>query len=181
MERVNSEITRLLGEGGALSYGGEAITQLEHALQCALLAEQAGETPEMIVACLLHDMGHLLHNFGENAMTSGIDDTHEELGALYLRDYFSPAVTEPIRLHVQAKRYLCYANKNYWAELSPVSKKTLELQQGIFSASQAQAFIAQPYARNAVNLRLRDDQAKIRSLATPDLAHFTGYFRAVSG
>lgn len=177
MEQAITEITRLLGEGGALSYGGEAISQLEHASQCALLAEQAGSSPEMITASLLHDIGHLLHHFGENITEQGIDDTHEEFGAAYLHDYFSLAVTEPIRLHVPAKRYLCYLNKDYWAGLSPISKRTLELQGGNFSESQAQAFIAQPYAKDAVNLRLCDDQAKVRGLATPDLAHFTSLLK----
>lgn len=172
------QTVRILELGGAESYGGEAVSQLEHALQCATLAEQAGQNADLITACLLHDLGHLLHHLGEDAADKGIDDTHENRGASYLASYFGPAVTEPIRLHVAAKRYLCRVDTDYWAGLSSASKKSLELQGGIFSTPEASTFIGQPYAPAAVQLRIWDDEAKVRGLATPDLAHFTQVMRS---
>ena len=97
----------LLRDRGHSEYGGEPVTQLEHALQSALLAEQESASPELIAAALLHDIGHLLHALPDDAPDDGIDDVHEELGYRYLTQIFPDAVTEPVRLHVPAKRYLC--------------------------------------------------------------------------
>lgn len=172
------ELTNLLTHQGTAMYGQEAVSQLEHALQCATLAEAAGKGHEMITACLLHDLGHLVHNLGEQAADQGIDDRHEYRAIPYLRHLFSENVTEPIRLHVEAKRYLCFANKDYWASLSVASKRSLELQGGIFSAEEAEAFITQPHAQEAVQLRIWDDCAKVLGQVTPDLAHFTQIMKA---
>src|SRR3712207_2383578 len=98
------EITHLLTEKGTAMYGREAVSQLEHALQCAALAQAAGESNEMITACLLHDLGHLVHNLGEQAADERIDDRHEYCAIPYLRHFFRENVTEAIRLHVDAKR-----------------------------------------------------------------------------
>jgi len=167
------EITNLLTQKGTAMYGREAVSQLEHALQCATLAESAGATNEIITACLLHDLGHLIHNLGEQAADEGIDDRHEYRAIPYLRHLFTESVTEPIRLHVDAKRYLCFIDKEYWASLSSASKKSLELQGGIFSSVEAEAFINQPHAQEAVQLRIWDDQAKVPEKMTSNLAHFT--------
>ena len=166
------EIAELLTTQGHLPYGDEPVSQLAHALQCATLAEQAQAPPTLIAACLLHDLGHLLHSFGADATAQGIDDRHEYRVIPYLRSPFSLAVTEPIRLHVQAKRYLCATQPDYWQNLSENSKQTLVLQGGIFSAHEAGEFIAQPYAQEAIQLRQWDDQAKQIDMETPDLAHF---------
>ena len=117
------EITNLLTQKGTAMYGREAVSQLEHALQCAALAESAGATNEIITACLLHDLGHLIHNLGEQAADEGIDDRHEYRAIPYFSHLFAKGVTEPIRLHVDAKRYLCFADKDYWGTLSAASKK----------------------------------------------------------
>jgi phosphonate degradation associated HDIG domain protein len=172
MHPTLDEICRLYQLKGNCPYGPEPVTQLEHALQCAALAEAANQPNEMIVACLLHDIGHLLHHFGEQAADRGLDDRHEYRAIPYLRSRFPVAVIEPIRLHVQAKRYLCAVDRTYWAALSDGSKQTLNLQGGIFSVDAAQAFMAQAYALQAVQLRQWDDQAKAIGLITPDLAHF---------
>lgn len=161
-------------------YGREAVSQLEHALQCAALAEAAGESNEMITACLLHDLGHLVHNLGEQLADQEIDDRHEYRAIPYLRHLFRENLTEPIRLHVDAKRYLCFADQDYWATLSAASKRSLELQGGIFSAEEAEAFINQLYAKEAVQLRIWDDHAKVPDQVTPDLAHFTQIMKACS-
>ena len=148
-------------------YESEAVSQLDHALQCATLAEAHG-AKELVTACLLHDLGHL---YPEPA-APGIDARHEYRSLRGLKPLFPPAITEPIRLHVEAKRYLCAVDPHYWSTLSPASQQSLIRQGGIFSAQAAAVFIAQPYAKDAVKLRIWDDQAKVPNLPTPDLAHF---------
>ena len=106
-------IERLFADRGAEEYHGEAVSQLEHALQAAAAGEREGAAPELIVAALLHDIGHLIHSHGEDAAERGIDDRHEELGQRFLQQHFGPAVTEPVRLHVAAKRYLCAVEPGY--------------------------------------------------------------------
>jgi phosphonate degradation associated HDIG domain protein len=174
-------ILNLLATKGDAEYGGETVTQLEHALQCAALAETNNCSPELITACLLHDIGHLIHNLGENVAERGIDDRHEYRAIPFLQALFDAAVTEPIRLHVEAKRYLCAINSIYWDGLSDTSKHSLELQGGIFSPGAAQKFIQQPYARDAVQLRIWDDHAKIPQLITPTLEHFVPIIRTCCG
>lgn len=171
-------LTTLYHQRGKAQYGGEAVSQLEHALQCATLAEQAGQSAGLITACLFHDLGHLVHHLGEDVADRGIDDRHEYRASPVLETLFPAAVTMPIRLHVAAKRYLCAVDEDYWASLSPASKRSLELQGGTFSASAATAFIQQPYAEAAVRLRRWDDLAKVPNLATPDLEHFVPFMQA---
>jgi phosphonate degradation associated HDIG domain protein len=172
MNQTLTDILHLFQQKGSQQYGQEAVTQLEHALQCATLAETANTTPELITACLFHDLGHLVHDLGENIATQGVDDRHEYRAIPILKPLLSPAVTEPIRLHVAAKRYLCATDDQYWKSLSPASQLSLELQGGIFSADQATFFISQPYAKDAVQLRIWDDLAKQPDQKTPDLNHF---------
>lgn len=173
MQTSLTDILNILSTKGRAQYGREAVSQLQHALQCATLAETANRSNEMIAACLLHDFGHLMHSLGEDAAVRGLDDRHEYRAIPFLQEMFSPAVTEPIRLHVDAKRYLCAVNDTYWEALSPASKRSLELQGGIFSPEAAEAFIQQPYAQDAVQLRIWDDSAKTPNLQTPPLEHFT--------
>lgn len=172
MKPTIESIIDLFTTKGSQLYGAEAVSQLEHALQCASLAEASGQNPELITACLLHDLGHLIHDLGDNPASKGIDDKHEHRAMPLLKKMFSPAVTEPIRLHVVAKRYLCSVVPEYWDSLSTGSKRSLELQGGIFSSEQAETFIHQPYAQDAVQLRIYDDKAKITNLQTPELNHF---------
>ncbi len=157
---------------GSEQYGREAVTQLQHALQCAFLAEAAQQSSTLITACLLHDVGHLLHDLGEDAAVRGIDDRHEYRALPFLSQHFPPAVTETVRLHVNAKRYLCATQADYWDALSLASQLSLELQGGIFSEAEAIAFIQQPHAKDAVQLRIWDDLAKDPQAKTPDLSHF---------
>ena len=109
---------------------------------------------------------------------SGVDDTHQYFAIPFLRGVFGPQVLEPIRLHVEAKRYLCRLRPDYWASLSPDSKRSLELQGGIYAQKEADAFIARPYAGDAVRLRMWDDNAKVTGHETPPLAHFAAHLRA---
>jgi phosphonate degradation associated HDIG domain protein len=165
-------IEQLFAERGGEQYAGEPVTQLEHALQCALLARDGGADDDLVTAALLHDLGHLLHDFGETPSLRGVDDVHQYRALPFLRGLFGDGVIEPIKLHVDAKRYLCATRPGYFAALSDDSRRSLALQGGIFDAGQAEAFIAQRGAAGAVRLRVWDDQAKAAGLATPPLAHF---------
>ncbi|MCG8366751.1 MAG: HD domain-containing protein [Pseudanabaenales cyanobacterium] len=165
-------IINTLHQHGAEQYGAEAVSQLEHGLQCATLAQQNGQSAELVAACLLHDIGHLLHDLGEDAATRGVDGRHEYRAMPLLQALFGEAVTEPIRLHVTAKRYLCAVDSRYWASLSPASQRSLELQGGTFSSDEARRFIQQPYATEAVKLRIWDDLAKAPQTPTPSLSEF---------
>ena len=166
------EIELLFTQRGSDQYSGEPVTQLEHALQTAAFAEAADSSDEMVTAALLHDLGHLLHDFGETPSMRGIDDVHQYRALPFLRGTFSSRVLDPIRLHVDAKRYLCAMRDGYFAALSDDSKRSLGLQGGIFNEGQAEAFIMQPGAPDAVRLRLWDDAAKLAGAQTPPLAHF---------
>ena len=172
MAMTLADIEQLFASGGAQQYSGEPVTQLEHALQCALLAESGNAGDELVTAALLHDLGHLLHDLGATPTLQGVDDVHQYRALPFLRGLFGDAVIEPIKLHVDAKRYLCAVRPGYFAALSDDSKRSLALQGGIFSARQAEAFIAQDGAVQAVRLREWDDQAKTAGLATPPLAHY---------
>ena len=174
MSLTLQEIHDLLLRRGQTQYGLEAVNQLEHALQCADLAEQAGETSETIVACLLHDLGHLIAAEREAAdeQDTKKDDLHQFIALPFLRGLFQDAVLEPIRMHVDAKRYLCWIDPGYWNELSVASKHSLEQQGGVFDEAQAHAFIAQPYAEEAVRLRRYDDLAKVKDKPVPRLEHY---------
>lgn len=172
MQYSLTNLLDLYRQRGQTQYGGEAVSQLEHALQCAFLAEEAGQPAEVIAACLFHDLGHLVHLPGENPARQGIDDRHESRAIPILEKLFPIAITVPIQLHVAAKRYLCAVDGDYWNSLSPASKRSLELQGGAFSPVTAAQFIQQPYAEEAVQLRRWDDRAKVPNLPTPDLEHF---------
>ena len=153
-------------------YIGEPVSMTEHMLQAAQAAEQDGAGPTLVAAALLHDFGHLIHNLPEDSAEHGIDTRHEEVGAAYLSRYFAPAVVEPTRMHVAAKRYLCAVDPDYMATLSPASILSLRLQGGPYTAEQARAFEALPFAAEAARLRRYDDAAKIARGQTPNLEHY---------
>lgn len=165
------EILALLARGNADLYSGERISQLEHALQCAHFAQQSGAEDSLVVATLVHDLGHILAG-GEYAAGRGIDDKHEQNGADFLARHFGPDVSEPVRLHVAAKRYLCATDPSYFGRLSEASVRSLALQGGPMSPQEVDAFEANPHSQAAVRLRQWDEQGKIVGLKTPDLEHF---------
>lgn len=177
-----AEITELLQRRGEAQYGMEAISQLQHALQCACLAEQAGEAPESVVAALLHDFGHLIaaERDGQHGHDSSEDDLHQYMALPFLRGILPEAVLEPIRLHVDAKRYLCLIEPSYRDLLSPASRLSLAQQGGVFSEAEAESFLAQPYAEEAVRLRRYDDLAKVVDKAVPGLEHYQAYLQQVA-
>jgi phosphonate degradation associated HDIG domain protein len=156
-------------------YGLSAINQRQHALQSAWLAEKMGCPDSLVVASLLHDIGHMVHDLGDDPAERGVDDLHEARGYEFLRGWFGTAVTEPVRLHVAAKRYLCATEADYFSKLSRDSVVSLSLQGGPMSADEVAAFDAIPQAVDAVQLRRFDEQAKIRGLETPSVDHFLPY------
>ena len=166
------DIEQLFAQKGGEQYTGEPVTQLEHALQTAMQAQNEGADDALVTAALLHDLGHLLHDLGETPTERGIDDVHQYRAIPFLRGLFPDAVLGAIQLHVDAKRYLCATRSDYFGNLSSDSKRSLQLQGGVFDAGQAEAFIAQPGAPQAVRLRIWDDLAKTSGLPTPPLAHF---------
>jgi gamma-butyrobetaine dioxygenase len=173
-------VVRLFAVGGEDAYFGEAVSQTAHALQSAHLAERAEAEEALVVAALLHDVGHLLHGLPEDVAERGIDGRHEQGGADWLARHFGPAVSEPVRLHVAAKRYLCAVEPAYFAGLSPASRRSLELQGGPFDAAGVRTFEAEPYFRDAVRLRRWDDEAKVPGLPVPGLEHYRGRLAAAS-
>lgn len=159
----------LLHDGGEL-YGGEAVTQTQHALQCALLAEEEKATPELISASLLHDIGHFLEPEFDTALNHDKDMVHEDLGERFLEKWFGPAVTQPVKLHVSAKRYLCATDQTYLAKLS--------LQGGPMNCDEQDAFRENEFYIEAIRLRMWDDLAKDVTKYTPDVPHFMRYVGA---
>ena len=153
---------------GAHHYG-EAITQYAHAVQCARLAQEHGCTPAMIAAALLHDVGQFIDDAGNKAEQDGSDGQHEGTGAAFLGAYFGLEVTEPVRLHVAAKRYLCAVEPGYRAGLSAASELSLQLQGGPLSGGEIAAFEDEPFFADAILLRRFDDGAKRPDWAVPPL------------
>jgi phosphonate degradation associated HDIG domain protein len=166
--KVSEEVFELFDRRGKEAYFGENVSILDHSLQAAWLATESGAEPELVVAALLHDVGHLLHGLPEDIANHDVDGKHEIVGEAWLRSRFGPGVSEPVRLHVDAKRYLCIESA-YFAQLSPSSIQSLRLQGGPFSADQARDFEHHPHFRHAVALRRWDDSAKVAELVVPDV------------
>jgi len=162
------EIFALFERQGKAAYFGEAVSQEEHALQAAHFAAQDGAPEALMVAALLHDIGHLI-DAREDAADRGIDARHQDAGCDWLTRHYPPAVTEPVRLHVAAKRYLCSADPEYLRGLSAASVKSLQLQGGVFTREEAAEFLGLPFSKDAVRLRHWDDAGKIVGLAVPGL------------
>lgn len=175
MADARSTLIDIYQNKAAGRYGLSAINQLQHALQSAALAEAEGEPSWFIAAALLHDVGHMIHEHGEDAAEHGIDDTHEELAANWLARHFGPSVAEPVRLHVPAKRYLCAIDQTYFGKLSADSVRSLSLQGGPMSSSECAAFERNPHFGAAVRLRKIDDRAKDPRAETPEFTYFLRY------
>lgn len=168
-------IEALFREHGASRYSGEreeAVSALEHALQCAALAEREGASPGLTLAALLHDVGHMASK--QANARDDIDDRHEIIGARLLARELPPEVSEPVLLHVPAKRYLCATEPGYHDALSPASQHSLGLQGGPMTDDECRAYERHAYAQDGVRLRRWDDLAKTPGAPTPPLGHFLG-------
>lgn len=170
-QTVVDRIFDLFERFGSLSYG-EDTSQLQHALQTAELARSSGCAETLVAAALLHDIGQFLDDAGSAAEALGIDARHEISGANFLKGHFSPAVYEPVRLHVAAKRYLCAVQPSYLNGLSRASKLSLDLQGGPMTPAEVKMFEAEPHFADAVTLRRFDDTGKRPEWRVKDLASY---------
>ena len=171
VSEIVSQVFAVSAARGPQHYG-EDVTETQHALQCATFARANGESPAVVAACLLHDYGHLVHDLGEDIADHGVDAHHETLGANRLARLFTPEVVEPVRLHVAAKRYLCWKLPHYYDGLSEASQKSLALQGGPMTDAEGHAFEQHPHYENAVILRRYDDMGKVADMKTPDFEAF---------
>ena len=175
---VSDRIVEIFEAKGGAAYFGEPVSQLEHALQAAYHARRDGAPDWLVAASLLHDIGHLLHDLPEHVADLGVDARHEDAGHAWLAQYFGPEVTAPVRMHVDAKRYLCATDAEYLSLLSPASVQSLQLQGGPFSEEEAREFEQQPFAREAVRLRRWDDLAKVPGMPVPGLESYRATLEA---
>ena len=177
---VAVEISTLFGVRGAGAYFGESVSMAEHGLQAAFFAQADGAPPALVIAALLHDVGHLVDVVPDD-ITDWIQDArHEESGADWLAARFPLAISEPVRLHVPAKRYLCAVDCAYFSRLSDPSLHTLKLQGGPMNAGEVAHFEQQPFHREAVCVRRWDDRGKIAGLGTPGLAAYRAMIEAAA-
>lgn len=165
-------IADIFARRGAEEYLGEPVTIAEHMLQCAELAERAGAPDTLVAAALLHDIGHFTNEFPADAADRGIDSVHEEAGARVLRDFFPPLITDCVRYHVDAKRYLCTTYPGYLGRLSAASVHSLNLQGGPMSATEAAEFARNPHLADILQVRIWDDTGKDPEHAAPPFAHY---------
>ena len=176
LEDPVQKIFAVFKERGSGHYG-ENVSEQEHALQTAEFARQFGEPDAVVLACLLHDFGHMLHDLGEDIALHGIDARHEELGAELLKAHFPEEVLEPIRQHVASKRYLVWKDPRYAAGLSESSIRSLALQGGPMTDAEAAAFEARPHFKACISLRRCDDMGKVPQMKTADLESYEPLIR----
>jgi gamma-butyrobetaine dioxygenase len=173
-------IAALFASEGLAGYLGEDVTQAVHMLQTAALAERDGAGDALIAAALLHDVGHFTGTITGEELMQGTDNRHSDQGAAWLARWFGPEVTEPVRLHVDAKRYLCATEPGYQALLSPASVYTLAVQGGPMQGAELAEFAANPHAAGACRVRRWDDAAKDPSAPVPPLDHFRPVLRRLA-
>jgi [1-hydroxy-2-(trimethylamino)ethyl]phosphonate dioxygenase len=167
-----AEVLNIVQERGDEAYLGEPVSIAEHMLQTAHLAQGNGASESLIAAALLHDFGHLVHQGRTDAAEHGVDTRHEDVAAVWLGRLFGPGVTEPIRLHVEAKRYLCATELGYLMVLSPASRLSLQVQGGPLPPAEVVAFASNVWAQDAVKIRRWDDAAKTAGSNVPQLEHY---------
>lgn len=153
-------------------YMGESVTMAQHMLQSAYFAEKAGADDELVISALLHDIGHYTSEFPQDCLENGVDNDHENAGADFLSPFFSTRVTNPIRLHVATKRYLCATNPAYYKVLSDASKQSLEVQGGPMSETEVTEFEKEANYKDAVRVRHWDEAGKDPDLDMPSLEHY---------
>ena len=178
---VTEEILAIFQRCGSSAYFGESVSMTEHALQAAYFAQAAAAPPALIVAALLHDIGHLVDDVPSDIADWTMDAHHEEIGSRWLATRFLPEVSEPVRLHVPAKRYLLATDAGYFAKLSPASVITLKLQGGPMTAQEVAKFESERFYKEAVRVRQWDDRGKVAGLKTPGLSDYGALIEALTG
>jgi phosphonate degradation associated HDIG domain protein len=172
-EQVVDEVMGILSDSGGEQYFGEAVSKLEHAVQCAWHARQAGADEELVLASLLHDIGHLFDVEGTVRDERVGVVNHDEVGEQWLLERgFSPRLARLVGGHVDAKRYLTATNEAYLSRLSPASVETLKLQGGPMEEGDAAEFAAEPELRDMLRLRSWDELAKDASWTGPGLESY---------
>jgi phosphonate degradation associated HDIG domain protein len=169
---AHDEIFALFEQRGADAYYGESVSMTEHMLQAAYFAQAEAAPAELVLAALLHDVGHLIDTVPDDIAAWTTDARHEEVGSRWLARRFPASIFEPVRLHVPAKRYLCATDEAYVAKLSPASVLTLKLQGGPMTRDEAANFETERFYREAVRVRRWDDAGKVAGLATPKLEDY---------
>ncbi len=157
---------------GQAEYLGEAVSQSDHMLQCAVVADQFDSSDSLILASLLHDVGHFLHDHPVDCADHGIDSEHEKIGDDFLKKFYPPEVTEPIRMHVDSKRYLCATEEGYFDKLSEASIQSLALQGGAMNEDDVKAFEANPHIKDALALRRYEEAGKSEGVETPTIENY---------
>jgi gamma-butyrobetaine dioxygenase len=176
---VYETVATLFGRRGAEVYFGEQVSMLEHSLQTAYFAREEHAPPPLIIAALLHDIGHLVEDVPADIADWHEDAHHEEVGRAWLARYFGPEVSGPVALHVPAKRYLCATDPGYLSCLSSASVLTLRLQGGPMSPAEIAAFEANPHHRDAVAVRRCDDRGKLGNFQAPGLETYRDLLSAL--
>jgi phosphonate degradation associated HDIG domain protein len=171
---IADEVFAIFSRRGSGAYFGERVSMTEHALQAAYFARQESAPDVLVLAALLHDIGHLVEDVPDELADWTADARHEEIGARWLARRFAAEVCEPVRLHVPAKRYLCATDPGYVAMLSQASVVTLKLQGGPMGRAEALQFETQRFHAEAIRVRHWDDQGKVAGLKTPGLAEYRG-------
>ena len=171
-DQIIDFIFDLFARRGAEEYMGEPVSMAQHMEQSAACAAADGASDDLIVASLLHDIGHFVGDFLIDALENGVDNLHENAGAQFLAPYFPASVTEPVRLHVAAKKYLCAVDRSYFNRLSTASIQSLEVQGGPMTAAEINEFESNPYHQSAVKARLYDDDGKVAGLDIKPVAAY---------
>lgn len=174
--QVADEIMAMYSKHGGEEYAGEKVSQLEHMVQAALLAQQQGFDDEVILAAFLHDIGHICEAArGDNEMGGYGIKSHEDIAAKFLSEKgFSKKIIRLVQSHVDAKRYLTCRYPGYYEQLSDASKKTLEYQGGKMGEQEALAFEKDPLFELIIQMRRWDEQAKIEGQPIPSLEYYHG-------
>lgn len=172
-------ILDLFARHGAEEYMGEPVSMAQHMEQSAACAKADDAEEALVIAALLHDIGHFVGDFPIDALEKGIDNYHESAGAQFLQSYFPATVTEPIRLHVAAKKYLCAVDQNYFDRLSAASKQSLQVQGGAMTLAETKQFESNPYHHRAIKLRLYDDDGKVAGLEIKPVSSFKDRLQAL--
>ena len=165
-------LLELFERRGPESYLGENVSMADHMEQSAACAVEAGAPDSLVVAALLHDVGHFVSDFPLDALEKGTDNLHEDAGAKLLQNFFPPSVSEPVRLHVAAKRYLCAVEPRYYDRLSDASINSLNLQGGAMSLDEVAAFEKNAFKDDAVKLRYFDDDGKVVNISIKPITEY---------
>ncbi len=177
---VADEVFAIYSARGAEAYFGEPVSVTEHGLQAAHFAQLEEAPEQLVIAALLHDIGHLVVEAPDDIEEWTSDAHHERIGSDWLAKRFGPEVSEPVRLHVPAKRYLCATRASYLTKLSPASVVTLKLQGGAMSPAEVTRFEAEPFYRDAIRVREWDDRGKMAGLQTAGMLDYRALLESIA-